>query len=133
MVLKCPSHLKLLICLVFVISCSSTPQMEPQPDGDQQVLDQLKKGGSNLSKAHKIDFYLYFPSEENAMAASETLRKEGLSVEVRTAAIGSDWLCLGRKEMLPKHSELARLRQVFHGLAKKLNGEYDGWETEVVK
>ncbi len=30
-------------------------------DPDQMVLDQLRKAGSDLSKPHKIDFFLYFP------------------------------------------------------------------------
>src|SRR5882672_8366400 len=36
------------------------------PDLDQQVLDQLKKAGSNLSKPHDIEFFLYFQTKESA-------------------------------------------------------------------
>ena len=105
-------------------------QKSSQSDPDQQVLDQLKAAGSDLSKPHRIEFFLYFPSEEKAKNAVIDLRKEGLTVEVRTAAIGDDWLCFGTKEMVPKHSELVRLRKVFETIAKKLAGEYDGWEPQ---
>ena len=108
-------------------------QTNSQSDPDQQVLDQLKAAGSDLSKSHKIEFFLYFPSEEKAKNAAVDLRKEGLTAEVRTAAIGADWLCFGTKEMVPRHSELVRLRKVFERLAKNLNGEYDGWGSPVVK
>ena len=108
-------------------------QTDVQNDPDQQVLDQLKAAGSDLTKPHNIEFFLYFPSEQKANEAGTQLKKEGLSIEVRGAAVSSDWLCFGKKEMIPKHSELVRLRRVFEALAKKLGGEYDGWGSPVVR
>ena len=123
----------IFLAVLTLFSGCSIAQTGSQSDPDQQVLDQLKAAGSDLSKPHKIEFFLYFPSEEKANNAAAQLRKEGLTVEVRTAAIGADWLCLGTKEMVPKHSELVRLRNVFERIAKNLNGEYDGWGSPVVK
>ena len=44
----------------------SSWQKKEEPDFDQQVLDQLKKAGSDLSKPHKIEFYLYFPTNKTS-------------------------------------------------------------------
>src|SRR5689334_15282448 len=99
-------HFLIMICFAWVTSCASIAQTEPQLDPDQEVIDQLKKAGSDLSKTHEINFYLYFPSEEKAKSAAVEVQKEGLSVKVRPAAMGADWLCLGTKEMVPELSEM---------------------------
>jgi hypothetical protein len=47
-----------------------------KPDLDQAVLVQLRKAGSDLSKPHNIEFFLYFPTRsvaEMAAPPSETL------------------------------------------------------------
>ena len=131
--MKYLSYFTLVNCLVLLVNCSSHPPTTSQHDPDQQVLDELRKAGSDLNKPHKIDFYLYFPTKEKANTAAEEISKQGLSADVRTAATGSDWLCLGRKEMVPKHADLVGLRRFFEEITKKRNGEYDGWETAVVK
>jgi regulator of RNase E activity RraB len=124
-----------ILFLISLFSClmgCSTPEKNiVQTDPDQQVIDHLSKAGSDLNTPHKIDFYLYFPSEDKAKQAAADMKKEGLDVEVRRGATGTDWLCLGRKEMAPQHSELLRLRRTFEVISKRFDGEYDGWETEV--
>jgi hypothetical protein len=103
------------------------------PDLDQQVLDQLKKAGSNLSKPHDIEFFLYLLTKELANSAAEEIEEEGATVKVERAADDSAWLCFATKRMVPDHAELVRLRKKFNGIASRLKGEYDGWGTEVVK
>lgn len=122
----------LFAILALFAGCSMT-KTSSQTDPDQQVIDQLEAAGSDLNRPHKVEFFLYFPSEDIAKSAAEDLKDEDLTFEIRTAAMGPGWLCLGTKEMVPKHSELVRLRRIFEALAKRLNGEYDGWETAVVK
>lgn len=126
----------LSLSLLGILACfagCSMANTSSQTDPDQQVLDQLKAAGSDLNKPHKVEFFQYFPSEDVAKSVAADLKGEGLTFEIRTAAMGPGWLCLGTKEMVPKHSELVRLRRMFEALAKRLNGEYDGWETAVVK
>jgi hypothetical protein len=102
------------------------------PDLDQQVLDQLKKAGSNFSKPHDIEFFLYFPSEAAATSAAQEVEKEVGSVEVKHGANSPEWLCFATKRMAPAHGELVRLRTRFDNIASRLDGKYDGWGTEVV-
>ena len=103
------------------------------PDLDQEVLDQLKKAGSDLSKPHDIEFFLYFADEESANTAAREIKEEVNAVKVQQAAKGSGWLCFATRRMVPDHEELVRLRKRFNAITLKLKGEYDGWGTEVVK
>ena len=101
-------------------------------DPDQLVLQQLKKAGSNLSKPHKIEFFLYFKSQASAEAVAPTIKNSGFNVEVRQAAQGTDWLCLATKTMIPELATLQKIRRDFTAIASANGGEYDGWGTGVV-
>ena len=103
------------------------------PDLDESVLVQLKKAGSDLSKPHKIEFFLYFPSQSVAERAALRIRKAGFQVEVRRAAKGNEWLCFATKTMVPELSALQQIRRDFSSLAASLKGEYDGWGTPIEK
>ena len=102
-------------------------------DLDQSVLEQLRKSGSNLSKLHKIEFFLYFPTQSVAEQARTEILAAGFEVEVTRAAQGDSWLCFATKEMIPALGELQRIRQNFEVLGRSMNGEYDGWGTAVVE
>ena len=104
-----------------------------KPDLDESVLIQLRKAGSDLSKPHNIEFFLYFPTQAVAEQAASRIRDEGFHVEVKRAAKGDDWLCYATKTMVPDLRALQKIRQCFTSLANSLSGEYDGWGTPVVK
>jgi len=104
-----------------------------KPDLDESVLIQLKRAGSDVSRPHNIEFFLYFPTQAVAEQAASKIRDEGFHVEVRRAAKGADWLCYATKTMVPDLMALQKIRQDFGSLADSLSGEYDGWGTPVVK
>jgi len=104
-----------------------------KPDLDQAVLVQLRKAGSDLSKPHNIEFFLYFPTPSVAEMAAPTTRDAGFEVEVKRAAQGDTWLCFATKTMVPELPDLQKIRHNFASLAVSMNGEYDGWGTQVVK
>ena len=54
-----------------------------KPDLDQSVLVQLRKAGSDLSKPHNMEFFLYFPTRSVAEKAAPPIRDAGFEVEVR--------------------------------------------------
>jgi hypothetical protein len=91
----------------------------------------MQRLGSDVSKAHPTNFYFYFRSQTNAELAGIELTASGFSVVVDKSAKGHNWLCLASKEMIPQAAELASLRRRFSDLAKRLDGDYDGWEAEV--
>ena len=98
---------------------------------DQQTLEQLRSAGSNLSKTHTIQFYLYVPSQQDAASAATTLQGNDFDTVVKLGADGKNWLCLGQKSMTPTIENLTEARQVFSTLATRYRGEYDGWKTAV--
>lgn len=113
-----------------------TPVPEPEPTGpdvDQEVLNQLREAGSDLSKPHKMEFLLYFPTQESATQVADKIKADGFIVEVKRATQGSAWLCLAVKKMVPKRSDIAVIGKRFSALAREFNGEYDGWETSLEK
>lgn len=102
-------------------------------DIDKHVLTVLLREGSDMTKLHPIFFFLYFPIEENAKLAANVLKRDGFDVEVTLPSTSNRWLCLAGKEMLPLHGELVELRQWFNSIASELDGEYDGWETQIIQ
>jgi len=105
-----------------------------QTGKDAQVIGQLKKAGSNLSKPHPIDFYLYFPTREAAERVAVKVRALGCDIKrIDPAASGPGWLVLATKTIVPVEAELVKLRNEFETFARIEKGEYDGWETQVIK
>lgn len=121
------------LLLALVIGVFSLSGCSKKRDADESVLIELKKAGSDLSKPHKIDFYMYFPTQFVAEQAALRVRDAGFKVEVRRAAKGDNWLCLATKTMVPELSAIQRVSRDFESLAASLKGGYDGWETGVKK
>jgi regulator of RNase E activity RraB len=102
-------------------------------DSDQLVLDQLHKAGSDLSRPHPVEFFLYFPGQDAADQAAVQILNAGLEVTVRRSAKGDEWLCFAIKNIVPELAILQKIRTDFDALAARLGGDYDGWGTPVVE
>ena len=114
----------LLLCL---ISCGTGAE-----DPDSTVLTNLEEAGSDLSKPHDLEFFLYFPDESAAEAAAEDMRARGYEVQVRPSEDGTDWLCFAEKTMVPDYEAIRDISRDFEAIAAAHGGEYDGWGTTVV-
>lgn len=93
------------------------------PPNDAGVLAQLARAGSDLSKPHPIDFYLYLPTGEPAQTAAAHLRRQGFDATVERAGRGPTWLCLAKKSMVPSLPAIKTARAELDGLARSLGGE----------
>jgi len=108
---------------------------------DLAVLVRLKELGSDLSKQHEVDFFLYFPSEEMAKSASREIEKEGYSVRVnvvkppwwRRLFSRAIWCCCASKNIVPEQETILETSAWFNGIAQRFCGEYDGWGSEVTE
>ena len=100
---------------------------------DDLVIEELRASGSDLSKPHAIDFYIYVPSEAAARRVSLALVPDGFSVRTSPAALGAGWLALASKTLLPTTSAMAAVRKRLESVATSEGGEYDGWEAPVVR
>jgi len=107
-----------------------TPSID---DPDALTLAELKKAGSDLSKPHLIEFFLYFPNREPAEEVAEILRSEGYELAVSLGADNVNWLCFATKPLIPSQKTLAAIRDHFEALVNTRSGEYDGWGTTIVK
>jgi hypothetical protein len=121
------------LCLTLLAGLLNLFRGSKKADLDEAVLIQLKNAGSDLSKPHKIEFFLYFPTQADAEQAELQIRHANFGAEIRRAAKGNDWLCLATKTMVPDLPALQKIRREFNALAASLGGEYDGWGTEVVE
>jgi len=117
----------LLLC-----GCSKSP-MATHQDFKAEVLAQLRRDRSDTSKPHGFDFYLYLPTEAAAQQAGQRLTKRDYRVEIRPAATGTTWLCLAKTTLTPDTAPLAEIGMLFTQLAKEFQGDFDGWESEVIK
>jgi hypothetical protein len=98
---------------------------------DKEVLDQLRSVGSDLSKPHRIEFYLYLPTQADADAAASVLRAMGYSVTIQEGVNSINWLCLAARTMMPTTQELGDARVVFKRVALQYGGVYDGWNAAI--
>ena len=120
--------------VVSTSACFMRPAKPQKPSADAQVIAQLRNAGSDLSKPHQIEFFMYFPSEAGAKHVSMRLVSLGFTAEVKRAASGSvPWLTLAKRSMIPEVAELERLRVVLGQLSASEQGNYDGWGTPIVK
>ena len=98
-----------------------------------EVLGQLRRMGSDVSKPHSFDFYLYVPTELAARQAAEKVRQSKFAAEVLPGASGRDWLCRATVTIVPEVAPLDDIGGFFEQIAAALDGDFDGWESDVVK
>lgn len=102
---------------------------------DQSVLRNLEEAGDNLTKARRVDHWLYFSNKLDLNKCKEKLLK--LNFKIHNTGIN-------KETNLPFELQVWRVDNVdidsiypitsdLRKIAKKLNGKYDGWETSVEK
>ncbi|MBO6794806.1 MAG: ribonuclease E inhibitor RraB [Balneolaceae bacterium] len=99
---------------------------------DKRVFELMKQYGGDNSTSRPVHFYFYFPEEESAIEMGERLKNMNFEIEVSPAALGDKWLCFATRTMVPDSDIIEGLRAVFTNMCIKLDGEYDGWETELI-
>jgi rhodanese-related sulfurtransferase len=108
--------------------------------GDQLVLSELKKAGSDLNKPTDIRFYLYIPVLNDAKHAAQILLEDGFKVEVRAplgplpdGSVERRYSVVANAQRVPSSHNIRFARNLFQGLALRFRGDYDGWEAAVAK
>jgi hypothetical protein len=108
--------------------------------GDQQVLEQLRAHGSDLTKPTDIINYLYIPRLADAKNLAEHLSRGGYAVEVREplgrlpdGTTESRYSVVLHITEVPSIANIRRMRRLLNDIAQRFNGDYDGWEAQVQK
>jgi hypothetical protein len=101
---------------------------------DAQLIDQLRKRGSDPFKPHEVDFFLAFPTREAADELAAELLAEGFKTDVvDTPENGALRFSLHAQKSLqltvPDMQALSR-RLTDAALARE--GRYDGWSAKQV-
>ena len=97
----------------------------------KEVLATLRESGSEIAKPHRFEFYLYVPQKLNAEKAAKKLRESAFGVEVSRS--GKQWVCLAQKQIIPAKANLADYARFLNEIADAVDGEFDGWEAELVE
>ena len=90
-----------------VVGCSSDSEIS----ADRAVLAGLQAAGSDLSKPHPIEFFLYFPTREAADRALPKVLENELTAEVKKAETDEEWLILDTKNTIPNASGIQAIRR----------------------
>ena len=100
----------------------------------KEVLGQLRKHGSDISKPHNFEFYLHVPTKAHAEKAVVKIRASSFAgATLSRCTSGSGWLCLATKTIVPAKADLADHARFFEQIAAALGGEFDGWEAKIVE
>lgn len=100
------------------------------PDG--VAIAQLARSGSDLSKLHRIDFRLVFPSQEAAEQAESQLVELAFNPETGQGESG-EWIVVASKRMYPVESDLKGLRDKLEVIARQGHGTYTGWTARMIE
>jgi rhodanese-related sulfurtransferase len=115
-------NLTLVVGLLgFMFGCSK------KPTADEWALDQLKQTGADLSKPHKLEFKLHFPTPEASGKAVEALKAAGYEVAVTSDRRSGGVVCNATRTMVPEVNALQKAHTDLSSLATSLGGGYDGW------
>lgn len=124
--------LKVLTIIIVLMAFLSACDYLRLSETDQEALDSLRDAGSDLTKSHPFDFYLYHNNKAGAQRLCGELGQRDFQVTVQEGALEGEWLCLARLEFIPSIEKLDELSRLFEGLIDTYGGEYDGWETIVI-
>ncbi len=123
---------KLLILLASLMmsGCNVPDNKNLSPDG--QVILQLKNAGSNLSKEHPVEFFIYAPNKDAAEKIATRIEREGFKPKIEKSESDQSWMVFAVKYMIPNEQELVKIRANLGQVARSVGGEYDGWGTPIV-
>jgi len=99
----------IVLLIVVVAAFLFSRRATSRKASDAQVIEQLTKGGSNLTRPHNVQFRFYFPSRLSADRVTGTLRADGFQVSVEEVAQGNQYIVRVARSMVPLLSPIGRV------------------------
>jgi hypothetical protein len=102
---------------------------------DQKVVMKLEEAGDKLEKPRRVDHWLYFATEKDRQCFLDGISSMKFTVEEMAREKQGQLpykLQLSRVDMVDI-SSISKITLELRRKAKVCNGDYDGWETQVVK
>lgn len=102
---------------------------------DMSVVRALMEGGDELNEKRRVDHWLWFKKEEDLKAFIPKSEAIGYTMEGFKKVEEKENLYSLQiwKEELPDQNTIYSITSKLRALAKECNGEYDGWETFIIK
>ena len=104
---------------------------------DREVIRELAKAGSDLSKPHRIEFHFVGYDEAKVVALAEEGRKAGYSISSIDSMVDKNarkyWYFDLVQDVIPAEKNVFAHTAVMAKLAKKYAVEFDGWGCLIVK
>lgn len=119
--------------VAFIAAAGAATATAQQGSPDKVGLDQLASTGSDLSKLHRFEFLLKFPTQKAAERAASKMDVLAFETRVERGKSGTEWLVQGGKRLYPIESDLSGLRDKLNAIAAQEHGSYDGWKAKVIQ
>lgn len=99
---------------------------------NRQLVDKLTDLGDHLEQPRTVQHWIYFSSEESRESFKESVRKDGFLIEDQGMQESAYSLRISRNDVVELHS-ISQVTDYLVSAAQQFEGEYDGWETMVIK
>ncbi|MES1220061.1 MAG: DUF695 domain-containing protein [Bacteroidota bacterium] len=101
---------------------------------NQKVISKLQQEGDQLIKARQVDHWLYFKTEKDREKFIEYAKEKGFKIENKRFPKDSKLyqLQISRNDKVDIDS-ISSITLELRKKAESFNGDYDGWETFVIK
>lgn len=107
-------------------------EYEQQHMANGQLVNRLIELGDNLKELRKVDHWVYFDSEDSRRKFKEKVKSEGFNIEDQDIQNNRYSLRISRKDSV-QLSSINGVTDYLVSVVIECKGEYDGWETKVMK
>lgn len=99
---------------------------------NRHLVDKLIELGDNLDKSRTVNHWIYFSSAETRNIFKVKVQKDGFQIEDQDTQDNKYSLRISRNDFVQLHS-ISDVTDYLVSAAEEYNGDYDGWETKVIK
>ncbi|WP_195764031.1 ribonuclease E inhibitor RraB [Pseudoduganella rivuli] len=125
---------KFIIGCVLAATTLLANAQSPALAQDAQVIESLRKNGSDFTKHHRVDYFFVMPSEASAKAIAAELAAAGFAVQqIGVPPKQKTWEVHVQRLQLVQVDDMQATTIAFTTLAKKYGGDYDGWGAPAAK
>ena len=108
---------------------------DEQSTKNQQIIDTLRSHGDALTQVREIDHWAYFPT--GFLRAQFVVKCDSAGFDLVSTsdpqAPGQQYGARVSHRDVPGEEVMARIVGLLCDLAEECGGEYDGWETQIVR
>lgn len=112
------------------VTADTAANSELYPDNDTgNVLRQIRKGGSDMSRPMEMDFHVAVPSERAGRLVAARCEAEGFTVELTRDSNGPNWTCTCTKSIVPTYATVSAIEAQMNAFSRDVGGYADGFGT----